>query len=331
MEADFTGCIARNFEPVGGGVRRITDRVVAIAAGKAVGIVAALADQHIVAQPALQQVVGAIAGQYIIGKTGCARQQVGGGPDRAVGKADFFHLARTQGVLNGNPRPSGADDQCKVFAISALPHLDTGGGDARCQDQRVGATAVGDPVMPAGGAEGIAIVAITAFKPIIARAAIKAVCAAIAEDQIVAGPAGQHIVEGIAADHIAAAAGGARQGQQGGFGPHRAIGKFDAAHAHARRRRTAQIDPVPGADHFQHDIGRPGNHAHIGGGDSGGKAQRVGAAGIGNHILPIAPREQVSIIAQPALQQVITGAAGENIVAACTDQRVVAAPARQTG
>ena len=210
-----------------------------------------------------------------------------------------------------------------------MPHLNIRRRDACSQDQRIGAAAIGNPVMPAGDAEGIAIVAVAAFKPVVASAAIKAVCAAVAEDQIIAGPAGQHIVKAIAPDHIAAAAGGAGQGKQGGFAPHRAVGKFDPAHTHARSSRTAQIDPVPRADDFQHDIDSAGNHPHIGRHNPRRKAQRVGARRIGNHILPIAAREQVEVIAKPALKHVVAGAAGERIVAACANQGVVACSARQ--
>ena len=104
MEADFAGRITGDFQPVHGGIGAIADRIVAIAAREAVGIVAALADQQVIAQPALQKVVSGIAGQHVIGKAGRARQQVCRGPHRAVGKADLLDLARTQCVLNGDPR-----------------------------------------------------------------------------------------------------------------------------------------------------------------------------------------------------------------------------------
>ncbi len=275
VEADLGRGIAADLEPIGRGRGLVVDDVAAVAAGEAVGVVAGTTGQMIVAETADHDVAAGIAGQRVVGEARRARDQIGRSPHRAVGKADRLDAACAERALDGDARAGRLDDQREVGAILALRDGDVVRRDIRRQQQRVITGRVGDAVVAAMGCEPVGVVAGAAFEAIVSGAAVEVVSSAIADQPVIAGAAGQRIIEIVCANDVVAVRRGTGERDQGRRGPDRAIGEGDARDAHVRHRRRAEIDPITGADDFEHQIGGAAHDADIGRQDTGREAQRV--------------------------------------------------------
>ena len=227
--------VARNLHPVGRRGRVVLDRVAAVAAGKAIDVVPAPADQHVAAQFAREHVGVAVAEHHVVEVGGDPREQVRLGQDRAVGEAHGFDPAATQRLVERDPALVVADHQHDRAAIARLFDADVAQRDPRREDQAVArACGVRNDIEAVARRIAVFVVARAAEQPVEAQPTVENIVAIERLDPVVPARATQHVGSGGPEQAVVARARRLRHRHQRCDGPHRAVGEPDRAHAHRR-------------------------------------------------------------------------------------------------
>ena len=210
------------FDPVETG--GIGQRVLPVAPVEAIDVVARVARDRIVAQPADQDIVADVAGQAVVariagnrvvsakrvdhvvaraagndvgdpraiddvasvGRSLRHRQQHRVGPHRAIGEAHFLDRIGRSVERAGQHDPVGFADPEQKIGRALLHDLHAGRRDPRAKFDPVGSGGIGDRVLPVACGEAIDVVARVARDRIVAQSADEDVVADIARQRVVA-------------------------------------------------------------------------------------------------------------------------------------------------